>query len=74
MVVHAGDAIFHVARIPGLNGSPGERAGQAVFVGEGRSRDMVDSCDAGVSRRCFDGAEDLHLQVERWVFHAIWSP
>ena len=67
--LHDGDAVLLVARIPGLDGAPGELARVAVLVGEAHLADGLDAGLDGVARRAVDGAEHPHFKVGRWISH-----
>jgi hypothetical protein len=49
--LHGRDAVLLVARVPGLDGTPGELEALAVFVGEHLLTDMVDARHVVAPRR-----------------------
>lgn len=64
-----GDAVFAVVIPPGLDGSPSELAGLAVFVEEGHFADGAVACVHGVAGCVFEGSEDAHFEVVGDSFH-----
>ena len=69
LVFHDGHAVFLVARIPGLDGAPGELAGMAVLVGEGHLADGLDAGLDGVALGHVNGAEHPHFQISSGISH-----
>jgi len=68
-VVHNSDAVFFVAGVPGLNGSPGKLALLTVFIGERHLTDGANACDDGFARSHVDGAEDPEFEIRSRIFH-----
>lgn len=61
--LHRGDAVLLVARVPGLDGGPGELEGLSALIGEDHLAHVLDARDGPVSGRELDGAQDAPLEV-----------
>src|SRR5690606_34650968 len=66
-------SVLLVARVPRLDGAPGELKALPVLIQEGLFTDMTDARNDGVARRRLDGAEYAHLEVTTHSFHGVLS-
>jgi hypothetical protein len=64
-----GDAVFAVVIPPGLDGSPGEADGMAVFVLEGHGADGLIAGEHGFALGVFECSEHSHSEVIADAFH-----
>src|SRR5208282_1536484 len=69
LVFHDGHAVLLVARVPGLDGAPGELARLALLVGEGQLTDRPDAGLEAVALGHVDGPQHAHLQIRSRIFH-----
>src|SRR5690606_25676144 len=67
--VHGRDPVLLVARVPGLDRTPGEDVLPIGLVGVDHAADVPDPRDDGVAGSKLDGAKHAHLQVGADSFH-----
>jgi hypothetical protein len=57
LVFHDGEAVLFVAAVPGLDGAPGELAGETFLIGEGHLANGFDAGNDGVAGSHVDGTQ-----------------